>query len=61
MDNATTFIAPNPATKKALSLKCTCPINDNRDRTDGCYWYNLDCKVHNDVTSKTTMLSTESD
>lgn len=48
---------PNPGTKEALDLGCTCPIMDNahgkgiplpnkKGEIEYCFWYSGDCPVH---------------
>lgn len=54
---------PNPGTKEALDLGCTCPVMDNahgkgiplpnkKGEIVYCFWYSGDCPVH--VTNKET-------
>jgi hypothetical protein len=45
---------PNPGSKEAIALGCSCPVSDNGNglgayidkRGHRIFWYNYDCKVH---------------
>lgn len=45
---------PNPGSKEAIELGCTCPVMDNHhgrgyQGVEGIYIYNGDCNLHSQV------------
>ena len=51
---------PNPGSKEAIKLGCTCPVIDNRygegayndEQGNPLFWMNDDCPVHGEVSNE---------